>query len=74
MSIPCHVEIEGEGLKPNKSYVFATLPRIGEVIALEFDGDKYPEFVVVAVRHIPDGVEERPAYTVLRIKRLPSFS
>jgi hypothetical protein len=73
MTVPCIVEIDGVSYKPRKPYVFATLPRIGETICLEWDedGDGYASYVVYGVRHVPDDVQEIPACTVLWVKKVP---
>ena len=70
MSIGCIIEKEGEVFKPHKPYQFACLPRIGETISLEWEGDGYPKFRVEQVIHVPDDVEDQPAFTVLHVKRI----
>ena len=71
MSIPCIVEIDGVAYKIREPYQFATLPRIGETISLEWDEEKknYQSFYVYGVLHVPDEVQELPAFTVLRVRR-----
>jgi hypothetical protein len=69
MVVPCHVKIDGAEYKPRAPYTFAVLPRIGEIITLEWDGDRFPEFEVYAVFHVPDGVEDKPAFTVLHVRK-----
>jgi len=70
MGIPCLITIEDGAYKPRRPYVFAVLPRVGELVCLDWDGDRYPEFAVVEVKHIPDNVEELPAYTVLTVRKV----
>ena len=72
MGIPCIIEIEDVPYEPRSPYVFATLPRIGETISLAWDGDCYPKFTVCGVRHVPDDVEDRPAFTVLLVRKAGS--
>jgi hypothetical protein len=71
MGIPCHVEIDGVPFRPRKPYVFATLPRVGESLFLEWDENEgqYPEFLVYAVHHVPDDVQELQAFTVLKVRK-----
>lgn len=71
MSIPCHVEIEGVAFKPRKPYIFSALPRIGETVVLEWENDRYPQFIVVEVKHVPDDIEATPAFTVLTVRKAP---
>ena len=68
MTIPCLVEIEFVPYIPRPPYMFAALPRIGETIVLDWDGDQYSEYVVYKVLHVPDGTQEKPAFTVLRVR------
>jgi len=71
MSIACHVEIDGVPYEPRKPFVFATLPRIGEWISLNWDQERgdYPRYTVRAIRHVPDEVEDQPAFTVLYVAK-----
>lgn len=72
MGIPCQIRIDGVAYEPREPYVFACLPRIGETISLEWRDDHgYPQFVIHKVLHIPDGVQELPAFTVLFVKESP---
>jgi hypothetical protein len=68
LGVPCHIEIEGVPFEPRAPRVFAKLPRIGETVALEWNGDQFPIYTVYDVRHVPDGVEEKPAFTVLFVR------
>lgn len=51
------------------------VPRIGEEISLEYDGDQFPRFRVTAVLHVPDNVQVinddvLDAYVVLTVRKL----
>lgn len=69
MGVPCLVEIDGTAYKPRKPYVFACLPRIGETVSLEWDGEEYPRFIVYRIVRVPDEVQEQPAFTVLFVRK-----
>ena len=69
MSIPCLIEIDGITYTPRKPYVFAALPRVGEAISLEWEDGSYPEYVVWKIRHVPDDVQDLPAFTVLFVRK-----
>ncbi len=73
MTIPCLIEIDGVPYTPRKPYQFATLPRVGEWVALEWDDEaaRYPRYTVRAVCHVPDDVQDLPAFTVLYVERHP---
>ena len=72
MSVPCIIEIEDIPYTPRRPYIFATLPRIGETVCLEWDGDRFPPYMVYGVRHVPDGVDnDLPAFTVLHVRKVP---
>lgn len=69
MTISCIIEKEGEPFKPHKPYQFAALPRIGETVSLEWEDGVYPQYVVTNVIHVPDQIEDRPAFTVLHVRK-----
>jgi hypothetical protein len=69
LSVPCHIEIDGFELKMPKATVFAELPRIGETVVLDWEGDRYSKFLVYEVRHVAEGVKDMPAFTVLLVRR-----
>lgn len=69
MAVSCTIEIEGVAFTPRKRYEFSVLPRIGEHVALEWDGEKYPKFTVYDILHVPDEVEETPAFVVLYVRK-----
>jgi len=69
MGFPCEIEIEDVRFEPHAPRVFSAIPRIGERVSLEWDGDQYPKYRVYDVLHVPD-IEERPAFTVLFVRRV----
>ena len=70
MGVSCHVEIEGVPYTPRKPYVFASCPRVGDVIILPHGEEgTTAEFAVVAVVHVPDRIDnDLSAFTVLHAK------
>jgi hypothetical protein len=68
MTMQCMIEVEVDGhiQMPVRTYALVTIPRIGEMVALEWDGSSYPEFVVTQVIHVPDGLQDQPAFVVVR--------
>lgn len=69
MAVCCTIEIEDAAFVPRKQYEFSVLPRIGEHVALEWDGEKYPKYTVYDILHVADEVEERPAFVVLYVRK-----
>jgi hypothetical protein len=72
MGVPCLIEIEVRTWtpdKPHKTYTFACLPRVGEMVSLEWTHEGHPpNFVVYQVSHVPYGVDEVPAFTILHVR------
>jgi len=59
MGVPCFIKTEVD--HPHKIYVFAVVPRIGEIITFTWrnsegkDDELSKSYVVEGVEHIPDG-------------------
>ena len=69
MSIPCRIEFEDGSIPQRMPHRFACVPRIGNHVSLDWDGDTYAVFSVTAILHIPEGTQlDDDAFTVLRVK------
>jgi len=55
--ISCLIDIEGRPYKPHRPYQFASLPRVGETVSLEWDGERYPVYRVYNILHVPEGAQ-----------------
>ncbi len=70
MPVSCIIEREDEEYFPRPPYTFSELPRVGEIVALEWNGSRYPEFIVTRVIHVPDDLQDRPSFIVIHVKRI----
>ncbi len=69
MCVPCIVEISGAGRKTSITFIFATLPAVGEAFAFDEPGGVCCEVVVVAIEARQDPFEDGSDCTTLRVRR-----
>lgn len=64
------IQIDDISFKPSKPFLFACLPRVGEVVSLEWESDRHPQFIVYKVLHVPAEVQDQAAFTVLFVRKV----
>lgn len=70
MSVSCAVDVQGEEPRISRPrYEFAVVPRVGEYVSLNWEGEQYPKYIVERVIHVPEAVEDCPAYVALLIRK-----
>lgn len=70
VTISCAIDVEGEEPRISRPrYEFAAVPRVGEYVALHWDDDQYPKYIVQRVIHVPAAVEDTQSYVALLVKK-----